>query len=104
MMGGGAPATDPHKVFAAEVDAHTSSLTHTHFDKYDKNADRVMTKEELAKLVHAQARRRSHPPPPPPPPHPTLPSRRRIPSAPPLHPHPPLTPDLGRVPKAPTLI
>ena len=66
MMGGGAPATDPHKVFASEVDAHTSSLTHTHFDKYDKNADRVMTKEELAKLVHAQARRRSHPPPPPP--------------------------------------
>ena len=36
------------------MDAHTSSLTHTHFDKYDSDADRVMTKDELAKLVHAQ--------------------------------------------------
>jgi Ca2+-binding EF-hand superfamily protein len=56
MMGapGAAAATDPHKVFSSEVDAHTSSLTHTHFDKYDSDADRVMTKDELAKLVHAQ--------------------------------------------------
>lgn len=56
-MGGAAgtpPSTDPHKVFASEVDAHTSSLTHTHFDKYDSDNDRVMTKEELSKLVHAQ--------------------------------------------------
>jgi len=53
-MPGAAAGTDPQKVFKSEVDAHTSSLTHTHFDKYDKDADRIMTKEELGKLVHAQ--------------------------------------------------
>ena len=49
-----APATDPHKVFASEVDEHTASLRHTHFDKYDTDADRVMSRGELAELVAAQ--------------------------------------------------
>ena len=36
------------------MDTHTAALTSTHFNKYDADDDKVMTKEELSKLVHAQ--------------------------------------------------